>query len=92
MAFVATVFAAILAGRSRPMWQLLFFDASAPIALTAALITGIGLAVLTVIADLRSIRAGYSIFGHRDQYSVDLGNSLWFRRTATWRPKEFRQS
>ena len=65
---------------------------SASLALIASTVVGIGLAVLTVVAVLRLVRAGYALVGQKDRYDLDFGNSLWLGRTGTWRPKELRQS
>jgi hypothetical protein len=70
---------------------IMSFGVSASLALVAALALGIALAALTVVGGLRLMRVGYTMVGHKDQYGVDFGNSLWFGRTGTWRPKEFRQ-
>jgi hypothetical protein len=67
---------------------IMSFGVPAAIALIAALVTGIALAVLTVVADLRLVRASYIIVGHKDRYDADFGNSLWFTRLGTWRPNE----
>lgn len=67
------------------------FGISASLALVASTVVGIGLAVLTVVAVLRLVRASYAFVGQKDRFDVDFGNSLWFGRTGTWRPKEFRQ-
>ena len=64
---------------------------SASLALVISTVVGIGVAVLTVVAVLRLVRASYGFVGQQDRYDVDFGNSLWFRRTGTWRPKDFRQ-
>ncbi len=91
----------LLVGAAILFWMLLvWFSAkvvmlvgvSASIALVVALATGIALAVLTVVASLRLVRAGYTMFGHRDRFDVDFGNSVWFGRTGPWSPNDFRQS
>ncbi|HET9782858.1 MAG TPA: hypothetical protein VFR33_13890, partial [Candidatus Dormibacteraeota bacterium] len=91
----------VVGGASLVFWMFLVwfsakvimaFGVSAAIALLAALVVGIALAVLTVVADLRLIRGCYTIVGHKDRYDVDFGNSLWFGKWHEWRPNEFRQS
>lgn len=65
---------------------------AAPIALLLALAIGIAIAVLTVVRSLRLVQAGYTIFGRRDRFDVDFGNSVWVGRWSAWRPNELRQS
>jgi hypothetical protein len=91
----------LLGGAAILFWMgLVWFSAkaemssgiSASLALVISLVVGIGVALITVVACLRLIRAGYSLVGHGNRYDVDFGNSLWFRKTGIWRPKDFTQS
>jgi len=114
---VATVFTAILAGRTQRMWQLLLLllemvllgaalvswmfgiwfmaktliatGMAASTALLLSISSGTTLAVLTGVGSPRLIRIGYAAFGVKARFDSDFGNSLWLRRSGTWRPKDF---
>lgn len=59
-------------------------------ALLFGIVIGIALVVAAVAACSVLVRTGYAVLGMRARYASDLGNSLWFRRSGTWRPRDFR--
>ena len=91
----------VLLGAAILFWMFLVWSSakasmsigiSASSALVISIVIGIGFAVLTVVGVLRLVRAGYAIVGQKDRYEMDFGDSLWFGRLGTWRPKESRES
>ena len=64
---------------------------AAATALVLAIVIGIALAALAVAICPRLVRAGYVVFGSKARFGLDFGNSLWFTRSGTWRPKDFRR-
>jgi hypothetical protein len=117
--FVVTVYAAILAGRGKRLWQLtpllglefvclgaaivawmfnVWFLAKLgiatglppSIALLIGLVIGVALAVCAAAAGLRLVQAAYAALGSGACFDSDFGNSLWLRRSGTWRPDETR--
>ncbi len=117
---VATLFTAILAGRSQSIWkvtslivlELVLFGAAlvswffvvwfvaktlmtiglaASSALLFGIVIGIAALALAILACLRLVQAGYTVFGAKTRFTSDFGNSLWFGRVGPFRPKDFQQ-
>jgi len=91
----------LLGGASIVFWMFLVWFStkavmsagiSASIALVVALATGMALAVISVLASTRLIRAGYTMFGLEDRFHLDFGNSRWIGRSSTWRPNDLKRS
>lgn len=115
---VGTLWMAILAGRSRHIWQvipfiglemllggaglvLLMFEGwfaaktlmGIGFAAAGALTIAIAIVLVSILPAVmlcyRLVLAGYAIFGKQAAFASDFRNSLWLRRSSTFRPKDF---